>query len=109
MGKERERELKLADEGQQKVLKEKWYQQEKEKSDEKPKTIKEFKKLTNITNPEEKDEFDTLKRKQNSERQQVLKQRWVEYEDDKKFYKNAKKQEGDSKKKLKTQNLKRNE
>merc|ERR1712038_2232056 len=107
--KERERELKLADEEQQKILKEKWYQQEKEKSDKKPKTIKEFKKLNDITNPEEKDEFDTLKKKQTSEHQQVLKQRWVEYEDDKKFYKNAKKQEKASKNKEELQNLTRDE
>merc|ERR1711899_404714 len=107
--KERERELKLADEEQQKILKEKWYQQEKEKSDKKPKTIKEFKKLNDITNPEEKDEFDTLKKKQTSEHQQVLKQRWVEYEDDKKFYKNAKKQEKASKNKEEIQNLTRDE
>merc|ERR1712223_650084 len=107
--KERERELKIADEEQQKILKEKWYQQEREKSDKKPKTIKEFKKLNDIPNPEEKDDFDTLKKKQNFEHQQVLKQRWVEYEDDKKFYKNAKKQEGASKKKEETQNLTRDE
>merc|ERR1712223_971701 len=107
--KERERELKLADEEQQKILKEKWYQQDREKSDKKPKTIKEFKKLNNITNQEEKDEFDTLKKKQTSEHQQVLKQRWVEYEDDKKFYKNAKKQEKASKNKEELQNLTRDE
>merc|ERR1712062_540919 len=100
--KERERELKLEDAEQQKVLKEKWYQQENEKIDKEPKTIKELRIVNKATKTKEEEDLDDAKRKQISDHQQVLKQRWIEYDEDKKFYNKAKKQKLDCKKDKKT-------
>merc|ERR1712136_374115 len=96
--KERERELKLEDAEQQKILKEKWYQQENEKIDKEPKTFNELRKIDKATKTKEEDDLDDAKRKQISDHQQVLKQRWIEYDEDNKFYKKAKKQKLDCKK-----------
>merc|ERR1712156_976659 len=50
------------------------------------------------TKTKEEVDLDDARRKQISDHQQVLKQRWIEYDEDNKFYKKAKKQKLDCKK-----------
>merc|ERR1712226_407975 len=90
--KERERRLKLAELENQQILKEKWQQQENSKIDHTPKIINELNNKEDAS-PKEKDDADTMKKKQISDHQQVLKQRWIEIEEEEKFYKQTKKQE----------------
>jgi len=84
--------LKLADLENQQILKEKWHQQENSKVDHTPKIINKLKNIEDGS-PKVKDDADTIKRKQASDHQQVLKQRWIENEEEEKFYKQAKEQE----------------
>ena len=88
----KDKEMQLSNKEQQKILKEKWNVQEQERN----KNEIEINKLIqeeNVSKKTEGKEKLQLKNKQISEHQQELKKRWVEYEEEENFHKQAKSKE----------------